>query len=304
MKIAAAILTIFWLLAQSVSEKCPAQEPAKTFRVHYVGGPADFTGEHVDLTVTPQELVMEGKAGKKRKSVSISIDGIMMVVHSPMRFNRIQQVGPYMPGFGPPSGGQGSGPIGNAAGVLTFAAWGTYTVARLMTLGIAGSTHGQKHFVTILWQKEGVEREWVVEAGKDDYGPLIQQLEKFSGKKWVDLEARYHRFEEGIKKEKDKAVSVSLDRQVKVNTDNLLPGLYRLVLLESADGRGELYFFAGKEISDANLRGVAVVEIGPGTAGQVEVVYSSQVPYRITEVRTPGRTFHLQPVETVALPIP
>ncbi len=93
----------------------------------------------------------------------------------------------------------------------------------------------------------------MVEAGKDDYRPLMQQLEQFSGKKCVDLEAQYRRFEEAIKRERDKAVSVSLDRRVRLGTETLTPGPYRLVLLEGADGRGELYFFAGKEITDANL---------------------------------------------------
>lgn len=74
------------------------------------------------------------------------------------------------------------------------------------------------------------------------------------------------------------------------------------MLLEGEDGHGELYFFAGKEINDANLRGVAVVEVGPGTVGPVEVVYNSRVPDRISEVRTPARTFRLESeVETSAL---
>lgn len=224
MKIAAAALMICGLLAQGAFRPCMAQEPTKAFRVHYMGGPADFTGEHVDLTVTPQALLMEGKAGKQQKSVSIPLDGIIVVVHSPLRFSRSHQVGPYMPyvGFNP---GKGSGWGAGAGDVLVFAAWGTYNIARLMTLGIAGSTHGQKHFVTILWQKEGVQREWVVQAGKDDYRPLLQQLETFSGKKYVDLEAQYHRFEEGIKREKDNAVSVSLDRQVKLGAKLCLPDL-------------------------------------------------------------------------------
>jgi hypothetical protein len=300
MKIAAA-LTICCILALGSFQEGAAQEPTKAFRVHYIGGPADFTGEHLELTVTPQALLMEGKAGKQRKSVSIPLDGIIVVVHSPLRFSRSHQVGTYMPyvGFNP---GKGSGWGAGAGDILVFAAWGAYNIARLMTLGMAGSTHGQKHFVTILWQKEGVEREWVVEAGKDDYRPLLQQLEAFSGKKYVDLEAQYHRFEEGIKREKDNAVSVSLDRQVKLGTETLPPGSYRLVLLDGEEGHGELYFFAGKEITDANLKGVAVVEVGPGTVGPVEVVYNSRVSDRISEVRTPAKTFRLESeVETSAL---
>jgi hypothetical protein len=71
MKIAAA-LTICCILALGSFQEGAAQEPTKAFRVHYIGGPADFTGEHLELTVTPQALLMEGKAGKQRKSVSIS----------------------------------------------------------------------------------------------------------------------------------------------------------------------------------------------------------------------------------------
>lgn len=291
MRIPAAALAI---LAFGAIELCTAQSPPKSFHVHYIGGPADFTGEHVDLTVTPQALLMAGKAGKTRKSVSIPLDGIIVVAHSPMRFNRIHQVSPYLPNLSPPSGAQGSGPIANAVDALAFAAWGTYEVTRLMTLGIAGSRHGQKHYVTILWQQGGVEREWVVEAGKDDYGPLMQQLEQFSGKRWVDLDAQYRRFEEAIKNRKNKPVSVALDRPVKVDTEYLPAGPYQLVVLESESGRGELYFFSGKEISDANLRGVAVVEIGSAAAGQAGVDYSSQTPYQITEIRTPEKTFRLQ----------
>jgi len=44
-----------------------------------------------------------------------------------------------------------------------------------------------KHFVRILWENEGNPSEVLLEVGKEDYHAVLDELQRLSGKPWVDL---------------------------------------------------------------------------------------------------------------------
>ena len=50
--------------------------------------------------------------------------------------------------------------------------------------------------------------------------------------------------------------------------------MHQRVLLEHANGHGDLYFFTGKEPNDASLRVLTTVEVDAAPVGTSKVVYS------------------------------
>ena len=268
-----------------------AAQPA-TFKVKYIAGPGEFNSDSVRASVTDDSLVLSGKSGKKKRDYVVSLGSIQTMMHSPVRFNRASQVAGTVPNVGVPRLEGGGGGVGAAANLLVIMAWGAYQVGRTTAIGVAATQHGQTHFVEIAWQKRGVEYELLLEASKDDYAELIRQLEERSGKKFIDMDARWRMVEAELKQQKERAVPANLDRRVKLGELSLAPGDYSLVLLPRQENLGELYLFAGKSFDNSALRGVLVVALEATPDNVITSAatfdYTSELPVQIEAIHMPG----------------
>lgn len=282
----ASVITLFVTLPIAFAEN-------KAINVHFLSGPQRFTQPKVKLQVEGTKLVLTGKVGKKRHTYSLPLEQVTFMSHSPVRFNRARQVSSNVPNVDLPNMGSCSG-LGCAGNVLVFFAWGAYEAGRGTAVGVAATQHGRQHFITIDWRDEGVEYELQFESSKDDYSPLIKQLEEASGRKFFDFEARWKQAEADIQREKSHADSVSLKRFVRMGELSLAPGSYSVVALPRSANSAEVYFFEGKRIDSTALRGVALVTISeakaPSTLKQPEVDYTVTAPTQIKEIRTSTKT--------------
>ncbi|MCI0403983.1 MAG: hypothetical protein L0212_10740, partial [Acidobacteria bacterium] len=124
----------------------------------------------------------------------------------------------------------------------------------------------KKHFVNILWEDSGAKKEVVLKVGKGEYASLLAELQRVTGKEWRNLEMEAKQAEEELNLEKKNKVGVQLDRSVQVGDKTLAAGLYQVVLLSRPENKGELYFFAGKEVNTKKIAaaawGVAGVVLG------------------------------------------
>ena len=57
---------------------------------------------------------------------------------------------------------------------------------------ISSGMHGTSHFVSIVWNEEGVIRELFVEAKKEDAGELVGTLQELAPEKVLDLGSRWN----------------------------------------------------------------------------------------------------------------
>jgi hypothetical protein len=158
-----------------------------------------------------------------------------------------------------------------------------------------------KHFVNILWEENGARKEVIFKVGKGEYVSFLAELQRVTGKEWKNLvmerkrvQEELKREQEALKREKDKRMSVQLDRVVRVGVADLKPGLYQLVLLERQENKGELYFFAGKEVDTKKIAAAALVEImtpvSDGAAAPVLYKDGGGIA-TISEIRMPAKTF-------------
>jgi hypothetical protein len=162
----------------------------------------------------------------------------------------------------------------------------------LLVAAAAYPTRATKHFVHIVWSDQGKVRDVTLEAAKGKYAPFLQELRTVTGKEWRDLPAEKEKIRQEIEREKDGNIPVRLDQKVWLAETILDAGAYQLVLLQREENRGELYFFAGKNVNSSKVAGVALVEIERLSTG----VVAPQVTYKdergatmISEVRTPDK---------------
>jgi len=151
----------------------------------------------------------------------------------------------------------------------------------------------KKHFVNIVWDDGGTQKEIVLKVGKGEYASLLAELERVTGKKYRNLEMEAKQAQEELNLEKKNKVGVQLDRGVQVGDKTLAAGLYQVVLLGRPENKGELYFFAGKDVNTKKIAAAAWVEV----VTESNEVSGAQASYKeeggatkLAEIRTPSKT--------------
>lgn len=170
-------------------------------------------------------------------------------------------------------------------------------IAGALSLGIgaviAVAVKTKKHFVNIIWDEGTVKKEAIFKVGKGEYASFIAELERMTGKEHRNLEMENKRIQEQLKLEKNKKMPVTLDRAVKVGGVDLKPGLYQVIFLPGKENKGDLYFFAGKEVNTKKIAAVADVEVAQVTgAAAASVTYKDGAGgAAITEIRSSGKRY-------------
>ncbi len=153
-----------------------------------------------------------------------------------------------------------------------------------------------KHYVSIVWEEEGIKKDVLFEVPKDERTSLLNELQNVTGKPWRDLDSEQKKTIQELEGLKNKSISLELNRQTQVGAVSLKPGLYQIVVIERENGMGELHFFEGKKVKPAKSLVSVKVEI----LNQSSSVTATQVNSNeqngtalISEIQTPTRTFKI-----------
>ena len=118
-----------------------------------------------------------------------------------------------------------------------------------------------KHFVRIRWEDKGNHSEAFLEVGKQDCRAVLDELQRLSGKPWVDLPKARKKLVNEIKQAKGRSVPLEIDRNIVLNGIEMKPGRYQAVFLERPGNRGEVYFFRGTDVNPERIYAQAVVNV-------------------------------------------
>ena len=214
----AVLMAVLPLVAAT---RLPALSGGTQFRVKYeVGTPAIKQGAPVRVKFEPRFIICEAKKGL---SFSIPTAGITEVGHDSIPWSRSKALlrkGLY--GYG-----QGIGAL--------------YDMALLAVAGALLPFGGEDHFVHIAWNWDGSDEVVWFELSKDRYAAFLQELERATGKKALDLSTEREEKQHELL-DKAETVEIRLDRKVWVAGKTLKPGRYQLVLLERNETTGEQFF--------------------------------------------------------------
>ena len=267
-------LSLFLLLFGALAAQAATVPP--TWKVAYVSGPLPASEAKVLLTVDSDHLSFEDK--KHRELLQIAASQINDIVYSTTRFNRTKQVGFSLSDY--QYCGQGCGAI--------F----LFNVAALM---IAAPFHGHSHYVTVNWTDNGVDQEILFETGKNDLMGLTDALRQLRGVRWLDIEAEGRKVKAEIAQNKEKAISISLDRVSRAGDFDLPAGQYQLLVLERTPGKADAYFFTNK-VDISKIKAVMRGELTSSEA-PTSIEYSPNT-FQITTVHLPGKTLKFAPGQT------
>src|SRR5215510_6818205 len=123
-----------------------------------------------------------------------------------------------------------------------------------------------KHFVWIRWEDKGNHSEAFLEVGKQDCRAVLDELQRLSGKPWVDMPKARKKLVSAIKQAKGRSVPLEIDRNIVLNGAEMKPGQYRMVFLERPGNHGEVYFFSGADVIPERISAQAVVNVEPSNA--------------------------------------
>jgi hypothetical protein len=268
-------LRIFYLACILAGSAVWAQSTA--WQVKFLAGPAWPGGRKVEMTVSPDSLKIEAAKRPGQKPLVIPMSAVKGVIYSRVEFNRGKAMSgaPLMVGGYPPQGVAGA------------------NAAYLLVVGIASGMHGQKHYISVQWEQEGVEQEMMVEAPKEEAPKLIEELQAAAGTKWMNLERQCAKAMDDISQQRDKAFSLELDKPASFQSFRLAPGVYQAVLLERSASQGDLYLFADS-IEAANLKAIAVVDFAPADSGVAKPVAKLTQSSQLVEIRTAERTLRIR----------
>jgi hypothetical protein len=255
---AAAVLAIFSLFPPAPPAAAQSAGPQTfSWRVNYLNntkGPA--RKERVAVTFEGDELVC---AAGPKVLFSIPLASITEVVSFSGGERRALAAGLRTAGRLPveilKNSGGSSADAQLAAGVLTL-----YMVYGFVpTFAISSIVHKRKerYLVRIGWEENSMLREAAFELNPSAYKSFLPQLQRATGKEWVNLAAQKQRLEEA----KNNGGIVILPRRAMAGSVELEPGRYRIVLLED---RGEVYFIQGTKFNTKRIAAVVEAETLPG----------------------------------------
>jgi hypothetical protein len=151
-----------------------------------------------------------------------------------------------------------------------------------------------KHYVSIVWDENGVEKDVIFLVPKNEKTSLLNELQAVTGKPWRDLDAEQKRTTQELEAEKKNAVSLQLDRTTYIGHTILKAGIYQVVFLNRGNGKGELYFFGGKKVKPEKSLAALKVEV----TEPINTVSTTQVGYQekdgkalISEIQMPTKVY-------------
>ncbi len=151
-----------------------------------------------------------------------------------------------------------------------------------------------KHYVSIVWEEDGVTKDAIFLVSKDERTPLLNELQRATGKPWRDLDSEQKRTIQELETAKKTGVSLKLDRAVNVGNVQLKAGNYQIVYLERSNGAGDLHFFEGNKVKPERSIAVAKAETVNQTSNTTQVSYTENAGKSfISEIQTPARTFKI-----------
>jgi len=123
-----------------------------------------------------------------------------------------------------------------------------------------------KHFVRILREDKGSTSEVLLEVRKQDYHAVLNELQRLSGKPWVDLPKARKKLVSEIEQAKGRSAPLEIDRNIVLNEAEMKPGRYQAVFLERPGNHGEVYFFSGTKVNPKRISAQAVVNVEPSNS--------------------------------------
>jgi len=118
-----------------------------------------------------------------------------------------------------------------------------------------------KHFVRILREDKGSPSEVLLQVRKQDYHAVLDELQRLSGKPWIDLPQARKKLVSEIKQAKGRSVLLEIDRNIVLNGAEMKPGRYQVVFLERPGNHGEVYFFSGTKVKPKRISAQGVVNV-------------------------------------------
>jgi hypothetical protein len=140
-----------------------------------------------------------------------------------------------------------------------------------------------KHYVSIVWEENGVKKDVIFDVPKGERTSLLDELQRATGKPWRDLDSEQKRTIQELETAKNKGISIQLDRQANIGNVSLKAGAYKVVFLDRGNGTGELHFFKGNNVEPKKSLVAAKVE----SVNQTNTSAATQVSYE----ERGGKTF-------------
>lgn len=180
----------------------------------------------------------------------------------------------------------------------------TTLLGSLAILPAAHAIQGRKHFVHLLWRDGAAEKLLVLQVDARDSASFLAALARLTGMTPVDLPQQREQFRRELDREKRDALTLELDRMVRLGEDKLRPGRYRVVVIPRSPSRADAYFFLGPIRHDKVLAAAqAEVVTGPTGRDGVEVYYRRRPTGRaptLALILTANRTLRFLPQPGVA----
>jgi hypothetical protein len=268
-------LVLLLLAAVAALAQSDAALNETRWTVKYVAGPVWLGSDKVTFFTGPDGFVVDARYGH----LKIPMSDVASVIYSPTRFSR----------------GESFSASGLAGRSATSEGTAMYDTAYFLVAAIASGMHGQKHFVTIAWEQEGVEQELMIEVDKQNALPLMTEIEKAAGTKWMNIDQRAQKVAAELDRNKANAFALTLDRDVRAGRFRLGTGAYQAILLEHDANAGELYLFkTTPEL--ANLKAIVPVQLEKttGSSSSPVVVYRQKEPAGIEGIRLPDKNLKVQ----------
>ena len=150
----------------------------------------------------------------------------------------------------------------------------------------------RRHFVRILRVDKGNPSEVLLEVEKRDYHAVLDELQRLSGKPWVDLPKARKKFISEIEHARGRSVPLEIDRNIVLNGVEMKPGRYQAVFLERPGNHGEVHFFSGTHVNPERITAQAVVNVEPSNSETTNPGVTYVVEHgveRISAIQLPGK---------------
>lgn len=212
-----------------------ASSPEKEWKVRYHRGAAGAglrSNSKVRLRVTEESIVLEhNKIGQ----FAIPTNAVNKIVHDD-RLERLRFV------------------------ELDDPCYGATCFGNLVLSAVAKLIKKRKHYISVTWQEEENEYEFLFETNKETYPHILAELERVTGREPQDLMALRRDRDAALRRVAGESETLRLDRTAWVGGARLKKGRYQVVLLEEPGKESAVYFFSGKTVNPRNLVASAPVE--------------------------------------------
>jgi hypothetical protein len=157
--------------------------PGRIWRVKYLDGPITVTrgkkhtvaplkqGANLRVSVSPQEIAFQNK---KQVLLAIPVADVTEIAYD-RETHRVSRAVV-----------SGLGNMGGCGGPDIYAC-GAFVMGDLFVAAVALPFKYTNHYVRIVWQENGEEREIFLKIGKHDYRSFLAELQRGTAKPWKNL---------------------------------------------------------------------------------------------------------------------